>query len=102
MVTYFVLIEGSFITIPDKHYRIRLLNVFFYIKKMVTSTAAPAKKNLKACVMFFFSLHFFFFFLELNFTDFTLETLSSGLVKTVSYSAKKLQKMWRGWRTRPS
>ncbi|XP_016431168.1 phosphatidate cytidylyltransferase, mitochondrial [Sinocyclocheilus rhinocerous] len=27
---------------------------------------------------------------------------TAGLVKTVSYSAKKLQKMWRGWRRRPS
>ncbi|KAI2659534.1 Phosphatidate cytidylyltransferase, mitochondrial [Labeo rohita] len=27
---------------------------------------------------------------------------TAGLVKTVSYSAKKLQKMWRGWRRKPS
>ncbi|XP_057217974.1 phosphatidate cytidylyltransferase, mitochondrial isoform X3 [Triplophysa rosa] len=27
---------------------------------------------------------------------------TAGLVKTVSYSVKKLQKMWRGWRRKPS
>lgn len=27
---------------------------------------------------------------------------TAGLVKTVSYSAKKLQKMWRGWRRKPA